>query len=329
MASGFRYRTDHKKGSLFTQTSTSQSWVEHLNTLGQVYYVPQMGNLIYESEKQVRRQHLHTIFGANFHADTENFDFLVDDPATYLAGIRHLAQIRMVENFVLPIFAGYNPDVNQLSIQCGHTRMMACLMCSIPQEKIPMIVFLKHNQHVPALAQPVQSTQHFSDLFDLDQTDYELTYNIDDAENVIFCTSVLRHTIYEIPAQHREVGNNNYKKFWTRFRQLNNKFKIQIHCTAHTRSFVGESDIFEIEYVEKNSHEWQLSYGILLGAFDKPQTAHLQLWLYDVTEPVHIELMMPWMLEGKNFYKTQNSKAVIIINDGRADSCELIGNWLQ
>ena len=125
MASGFRYRTDHKKGSLFTQTSTSQSWVEHLNTLGQVYYVPQMGDLIYESEKQVRRQHLHTIFGANFHADTENFDFLIHDPATYLAGIRHLAQIRMVENFVLPIFAGCNLDVNQLSIQCGHNRMMA------------------------------------------------------------------------------------------------------------------------------------------------------------------------------------------------------------
>ena len=153
MASGFRYRTDHKKGSLFTQTSTSQSWVEHLNTLGQVYYVPQMGDLIYESEKQVRRQHLHTIFGANFHADTENFDFLIHDPATYLAGIRHLAQIRMVENFVLPIFAGCNLDVNQLSIQCGHNRMMACLMCGIPQEKIPMIVFSKHNPFAQIFAE--------------------------------------------------------------------------------------------------------------------------------------------------------------------------------
>jgi hypothetical protein len=327
MALGFRYRTDHKRGSDFTQTSTTQKWVEHLNTLGQVYYVPQMGDLIYESEKQVRRQHLSIIFGADFHADTENFDFLVNDPATYLAGIRHLAQIRMVEHFVFPIFAGINLDVNQLSIQCGHNRMTACLMCGIPQEEIPMIVFLKHNQHVPALAQTVQSTQQFSDLFDLDQTDYALNYNIDDAENVMFCTSVLRHTIYEIPAQHRKKIETNYKKFWNRFRQPNNKFKIQIHCTAHTRSFVGESDIFEIEYVEKNTHEWQFSYGMILSAFDS--NAQLQLWLYDVTESVHIELMMPWMVEGKNFYKTQNSKAVIIINDGRADSCELIGNWLQ
>jgi hypothetical protein len=79
--------------------------------------------------------------------------------------------------------------------------------------------------------------------------------------------------------------------------------------------------------VEKNTHEWQFSYGMILSAFDS--NAQLQLWLYDVTESVHIELMMPWMVEGKNFYKTQNSKAVIIINDGRADSCELIGNWLQ
>jgi len=327
MASGFRYRTDHKRGSDWTRTSTTQKWVEHLNTLGQVYYVPQMGDLMYEREKQVRRQHWSIIFGADFHADTENFDFLVNDPATYLAGIRHLAQIRMVEHFVLPIFVGINLDVNQLSIQCGHNRMTACLMCGIPQEEIPMIVFLKHNQHVPALARPVRSTQQFSDLFDLDQTDYELNYNIDDAENVIFCTSVLRHTIYEIPAQHRKKIETNYKKFWTRFRQPNNKFKIQIHCTAHTRSFVGESDIFEIEYVEKNPHEWQFSYGMVLSAFES--NAQLQLWLYDVTESVHIELMIPWMVEGKNFYKTQNSKAVIIINDGRADSCELIGNWLQ
>jgi hypothetical protein len=327
MASGFRYRTDHKSGSDWTQTSTTQKWVEHLNTLGQVYYVPQMGDLLYEREKQVRRQHLSIIFGADFHADTENFNFLVNAPATYLAGIRHLAQIRMVEHFVLPIFAGINLDVNQLSIQCGHNRMTACLMCGIPQEEIPMIVFLKHNQHVPALARPVRSTQQFSDLFDLDQTDYELNYHIDDAENVIFCTSVLRHTIYEIPALDRKKIETNYKKFWNRFRQPNNKFKIQIHCTAHTRSFVGESDIFEIEYVEKNPHEWQFSYGMVLSAFDS--NAQLQLWLYDVTESVHIELMIPWMVEGKNFYKTQNSKAVIIINDGRADSCELIGNWLQ
>ena len=329
MASGFRYLTDQKKGSTFTETSTTQSWVEHLNTLGQVFYLPEIGNVIYESEKMTKRQHLTEIFSADFDADTEKFNFLVDDPVTYFAGIRHLAQIRMVENFVLPIFGGLNPAVNQLWIQCGHTRLMACFLCGIPQEKIPMVGFLKPDQDIPASAQPLQSTQQFNDFFDLDQTDYELTYCIDDDTNVFFCTSVLRHTIYEIPAQKRKVAKTDYKKFWSRFRQPNNKFKIQIHCTAHTKSFIDQSDIFEIEYVERNPHEWQFSYGIILGAFDKSQTEQLQLWLYDVTEPVHIELMMPWMVESKNFYKTQNSKAVIIINDGRADSCELIGNWLQ
>jgi hypothetical protein len=332
MSSGFRYRTDQKKGADFTQTSTSQSWVEHLNTLGQVYYAPEMGNVLYDGEKFTRRQHLIKIFNADFDADTENFDFLIDSSEIFLAGIRHLAEIRMVETFVLPIFIGMHTKTNQTVIQCGHTRMMACLMCGIPQEKIPIIGFSKPNQKIPALVQPVQSTQHFNDLFDLNQTDYELTYHVDDAGNVNFCTSILRHTIYEIPAFKRsseKVKHTNYKKFWSRFRQPNNKFQIQIHCTAHTKSFVGQSDILEIEYVEKNPQEWQFSYGMILGAFTQSQTARLQLWLYDVTEPVHIELMMPWMVAGKNFYKTQNSKAVIICNDGRADSCELIGNWLQ
>jgi hypothetical protein len=124
------------------------------------------------------------------------------------------------------------------------------------------------------------------------------------------------------------------KNFWQKFQQENGKFKIQIHGTPETKQYIGQSNLFEIEYIERNSSEWEFSYGMMLGEFNKQSwikdyTPKLQLWLYDVTEPVVIELMIPWMSSSYNFYATQNQKAVIIDNFNHAGGIHSIGNWVQ
>jgi hypothetical protein len=265
---------------------------------------------------------------------------LCSDQYYWIGWIRHLAQTRLVDNFVLPIFGSIDPVSNSSRVQCGNSRLAACIVCGIPPEQIPMIVFSKSRKHLPTSAERVLSTQQFEQLFLLDKTDYHITFTEQDNGDVEFDSSVLRYTIYEgNRLQSHQMGtfavdDTGCKRFWKQFQQANNKIKIQIHGTVHTRSLVVPSELFEIEYIEKKDKDWEFSYGMMLGEFDQTSKnssdpCELQLWLYDVTEPVHLEFMIPWVTLEKNFYKTQNEKAVIIYGKKKSDGVQLIGNWVK
>lgn len=328
MSYTINYQTDCRRGPSLSRTSTTQGWVEYLNTLGQVYHLPQISSSLYK--------------------DTQHYLInkvpaeLCSDQYYWIGWIRHLAQTRLVDNFVLPIFGSIDPVSNSSRVQCGNSRLAACIVCGIPPEQIPMIVFSKSRKHLPTSAERVLSTQQFEQLFLLDKTDYHITFTEQDNGDVEFDSSVLRYTIYEANIESRlmnqvgtfAVDDTGCKQFWKQFQQANNKIKIQIHGTVHTRSLVVPSELFEIEYIEKKDKDWEFSYGMMLGEFDQTSKnssdpCELQLWLYDVTEPVHLEFMIPWVTLEKNFYKTQNEKAVIIYGKKKSDGVQLIGNWVK
>jgi hypothetical protein len=326
MAHQLNYKTDHKKGPSLSRISTTQGWVEYLNTIGQVYYLPQISSSLYKNTQR----YLFSKVSAE----------LYSDQYYWIGWIRHLAQTRLVDNFVLPIFGSIDPVSNSSAVQCGNSRLTACIVCGIPPEQIPMIVFSKSRKHLPTSAERVLSTQHFEQLFSLDKTDYQIAFTEQDDGDVEFNSSVLRYTRYEgNRSESHQMGtfavdDTGCKQFWKQFQQANNKIKIQIHGTARTRSFVVDSELFEIEYIEKEDNSWEFSYGMMLGEFD--QTAknpsvpcELQLWLYDITEPVHLEFMIPWATLKENFYKTQNEKAVIIYGKNKSNGVQQIGNWVK
>jgi hypothetical protein len=326
MAHQLNYKTDYRRGPSLSRTSTTQGWVEYLNTIGQVYYLPQISSSLYKSTQHYLIKKIPAEF--------------LSDQYYWIGWIKHLAQTRLADNFVLPIFGSIDPVSNSSEVQCGNSRLAACIICGIPPEQISMIVFSKSRKHLPTSAERVLSTQQFEQLFSLDKTDYHITFTEQDNGDVEFNSSVLRYTIYEgnRVESHQEatfaVDDTECKQFWKKFQQANNKIKIQIHSTLHTRSLVVPSELFEIEYIEKKDKDWEFSYGMMLGEFD--QTAknrvtpsELQLWLYDVTEPVHLEFMIPWITVRKNFYKTQNEKAVIIYGKEKSNGVQLIGNWVK
>jgi hypothetical protein len=323
MAHQLNYKTDYRRGPSLSRTSTTQGWVEYLNTLGQVYYLPQISSSLY---KDTQHYLINKVLAELF-----------SDQYYWIGWIRHLAQTRLVDNFVLPIFGSIDPVSNSSRVQCGNSRLAACIVCGIPPEQIPMIVFSKSRKHLPTSAERVLSTQQFEQLFSLDKTDYHITFTEQDNGDVEFNSSVLRYTIYEENIESHQigtfaVGDTGCKQFWKKFQQANNKIKIQIHGTVHTKSLVVPSELFEIEYIEKK--DWEFSYGMILGEFDQTTKnpsvpCELQLWLYDVTEPVHLEFMIPWVTLEKNFYKTQNEKAVIIYGKKKSDGVQLIGNWVK
>jgi hypothetical protein len=247
-----------------------------------------------------------------------------------------LAQQRLVTKFVMPVFGSIDPVEKSRFIQCGNSRVDACVMCGVPPEEIPMIAFSKSRMHMPPPIERLQSTQQFNDLFNLGHVDYRIVFEESDSSDVVFLNSILRYTIYDDSNQtfHHRTADNECKSFWSRFQQENKKYQIQIHGTAQTKSFIVSGDYFDIEYIEKNPSEWELSYGMMLGEFNKHARTpnvqpKLQLWLYDITEPVYLNLMIPWMSDRQNFYKTQNEKAVIIDGANRSNGLHIIGNWAK
>jgi hypothetical protein len=315
------YQTDSCKGPSLTQISQTQGWVEYLNSKGRVYYLPELDSKTYQSRQQILINRLQ---------DCVNSD------DGYIGWVSHLAQQRVAADFVMPIFGVIDLSQESTIVQCGNSRLDACIMCGIPFDKIHMIAFSKSCDLVPPPAKVIHSTQQFNDLFGLAQIDYRIVFKETTTSDIVFLNSILRYTMYDTADQLQffRSADQECKNFWQKFQQENGKFKIQIHGTPETKQYIGQSNLFEIEYIERNSSDWEFSYGMMLGEFNKQSqikdyTPRLQLWLYDVTEPVVIELMIPWMSSLYNFYKTQNEKAVIIDNFNHASGICSIGNWVQ
>lgn len=318
MSYTIKYQTDSKRGPSLSKNGATEGWIECLNELGQVYFLPQIDNISYHS----LRQYLISRWPKD-----------LQDDNTFVGWIQHLAQQRCINNFVLPIFGSIDTVSDKITVQCGLSRLAASIICGVPPEKIPIIAFTKSRMHIPPPAEPLRSTQQFNKLFNLDNVDYQIVFDVTDSSEVIFCASILRHTIYDDANQNvcLQAADDNCKRFWKKFQLPDKKYKIQIHGTSQTKSFIEPSDQFEINYIEHNSSEWEFSYGMMLGAFDKgtKPVPTLQLWLYDITEPVYLELMIPWLARPQNFYKTQNEKAVIIHSEHKSTGLQIIGNWVQ
>ena len=52
MSYTIKYQTDSEHGSELQKISKAHGWVEYLNTLGQVYYLPELTQQYYESRRQ-------------------------------------------------------------------------------------------------------------------------------------------------------------------------------------------------------------------------------------------------------------------------------------
>ena len=327
MSYTIKYQTDSEHGSEFQKISKEQGWVEYLNTLGQVYHLPTLPQQYYESRRQRLRDSM-PAYKLNQGHETD-----------YIGWIYHLAQQRLIDKFVLPVFGSID-NVTGPFVQCGNGRIDASILCGIGPKDIPMIAFSASRAHTSASAERLQlerlqSTRQFNNMFKLDNIDYQVNFTESDSAEIIFLNSVLRHTIYESSpgsSTRYSVDTFDCMSFWRDFQTDNDQLEIQIHCTQETQSYIVPSNLFKIEYINKNASEWEISYGMMLGAFNKQSRnteSKLQLWLYDITEPINLELMIPWMTSRHNFYKTQNEKAVIINGKDQSNGLQIIGNWVQ
>jgi hypothetical protein len=146
--------------------------------------------------------------------------------------------------------------------------------------------------------------------------------------------SKLRHYNYDVLDQARQWAglSESVLKFWEKF-TTDDKIHITIFCTEKTRSFIQESPLFNIKYLYQKPDEWQFSFGKILGAdksknFISTGQPDLYLWLYDITEPVHICLLLLWANTDNAVYYSANKKSVLI-DTSHGSSILIIGDWVK
>jgi len=258
-----------------------------------------------------------------------------------LGFVRNLALERLRAPFVMPLFGRTDmlhifPDREDMAdfmpLTCGLSRFVANLVAGVGANEIPLILLSDQPPTYPGW-QELSSTDQFTNLFQLADIDYEISLNMNKNAPAV-TTSILKHSVYDYPdqvAQHAGT-NESVVRFWEKF-TTDGKINITIFCTEETRSFIQESPLFNIKYLRQRPDAWEFSFGKILGAYNPRKLAptwppDLYLWLYDITEPVYLCLLLPWATGDNGVYYSNNKKSVLI-NTSHRSSIEIIGDWVK
>lgn len=320
------FRTDQITGRLISIHHNGVGWVEYLKKTGYVWIVDLPNSELYE---HWRKQARATI--------VEKYI----EKSEVIGLLQHLARIRLDQPFIMPMFIKFDSKINSnhynLIITAGNCRLAAVVLNDTPADKISAIVYSNYSTPPEDFEniRELESTEEFEELYGLQDIDYKLGVQLEAEHDYTIMSSVIRHTIFdrnEIEKAHALAAGNCFA-FWKRFTDTDtDKIDIEIHCTEAVRSLVKESPLFNITFIHESPDEWVWSYGKILGSYrkrdDNTRIGTLNLWLFDITEPVQLELLLPWIDNTYSSFYSRNEKSVLF-ETSHITSMQLIGNWVK
>lgn len=315
------FRTDQVEGSLISIHHRDIGWVEYFKKYGSIWIADTPILKLHQNWVQDSLTHIVQQY-------TEKSDVI--------GLIQHLARIRLDQPFIMPLFVKVNSSDN-LTITAGNCRRDAYTLNGSPAKDIPAILYSSTDTPPQGFSniRKLETTKDFEDAFNLKDIDYKLGVAMSDNNDYVVVSSVVRHTIFDkrsIETSHVQAATNCLT-FWKRFtNEDTNKIEIEIHCTEQVRALVQPSPLFDVTFMHEPADEWVWSYGKLLGSYrktdDDTRPSTLYLWLFDVIEPVHLELLLPWADNTYSSFYSRNEKSVMF-ETSHATSLHLIGNWLN
>jgi len=302
-------------------------WVEYCNQHGQLFYADAVSDDFY---KKCHQQVIDII--------TEH---VVEDNKKNLGFINHLSNILINDEFVFPMFGAIPAGDIELKITTGLTRLVASIMNGCTSRELKTVAFAPTGQTVSQLqnVKPLTSTANFEKIYNLADIDYEISMSDavgGDMSEFQFDRSVLKYSIYDKKDQalpHTQIGAN-ISNFWTRHIKKD-KVHLNIRCTPEVEKLLQPSKLFTWDVVYEKAEEWQWSYGKILGAYRKTEVplgfdeSQLNLWLYDVSEPVYVDLLLPWMTGQYTCCHTKNKKALFFDTSTDVTSMQVVGDWAK
>jgi len=324
-----KYNSDSIEGNSLSSTviGEGKGWVEYCNQRGQLIYADAVSDEFY---KRYHQQAIESIVNAVLESDNKQVGF-----------IHHLSTILINDEFVMPMFGVVPVGSSNPEITTGITRMIASIINGRNAQEIKTVVFVPKGQTATHLknAKPLTSTANFEKIYNLVDIDYEISMSDNangDMSEFRFDRSVLKHSIYDKKDQafpHTQIGSN-ITRFWIRHIK-NNKILLNIRCTPEVEKLIQPSEIFGYNVIHEKHDEWQWSYGKILGSYRKKEgplkhdESQIHLWLYDVTEPVHLELLLPWITGQYTCCHTKNKKALFFDTSDDVTSMQVIGDWVK
>lgn len=321
------YTVDSIEGTSLSTTFTGKGkgWVEFCNKQGQLFFADAVSKEFY---KQCHQRVIENIVQCIQTADRKGMGF-----------IHHLSTVLLNDEFVFPMFAVIQNK--KLEITAGSTRLIASVLNGRSNHELKTVVFAGKGQtvlHVENVS-TLDSTDNFEKIFNLKDIDYEIVmydHPNGDMSEFRFDRSVLKHSIYDKKDQalpHTNLGSNIFG-FWAQHLK-SDKLLLNIRCTPAVEKLIQPSEIFDYNIIHENDDEWHWSYGRILGAYRKTEApmaynqSQIHLWLYDVTKPVYLELLIPWVTGQYTCCHTKNKKALFFDTSTEVTSMHIIGNWVQ
>lgn len=324
-----KYVVDSIEGNSLSTTIIGENngWVEYCNQRGQLMYADAVSEDFY---KKCRQQVIDTIVKHALASDKKQLGF-----------INHLSTILLNDDFVLPMFGVVAPGSDQLQITAGLTRLIANTVNGHTARELKTVVFVPTGQNTSQLqnAKPLTSTVNFEKIYNLADIDYEISMSDNakgDMKDFRFDRSVLKYSIYDKKDQalpHTQLGAN-IVNFWDKHIKKD-KISLNVRCTAEVEKLIQPSKIFDYTVIHEKHDDWQWSYGKILGAYRKTEVpsawdeSKIHLWLYDVTEPVNLELLLPWMTGQYTCCHTKNKKALFFDTSSDVTSMQIVGDWVN
>ena len=322
-----KYVVDSIEGNALSTTINAENsgWVEYCNQHGTLFW----GTVTQDWLQSNKTAVLSNITQYALISDKKNLGF-----------INHLANTALNDNFVMPFF-GVADSAGNVKLTCGHTRLAASFLNSRESSELKIIVFVFKGGSAPKIqnAKPLLTTAEFEQIFDLQDIDYEISMS-DCAEGngteLEFTRAVLKYSIYDRKDQtlpHVTIGHT-VTSFWDRHVK-NEKIQLNVRCTAEAAKLIQPNELFKTYITVESDNEWQWSFGKILGAYRKNESPNLHdkiqinLWLYDVTEPVNLELLLPWMGGQFNACHSKNKKALFFDTSTDPTSIAIVGDWCQ
>jgi hypothetical protein len=317
------FQTDLVHGRTLVTKTFNQGWVEFFKKTGRVWVAS-------SPTKETRakwRQHSINAIGNQ----------LQDKPTVegLIGLISHLALIRSKESFKMPLF-GIVDQLGCTQVTAGNTRIIAATINNV-SDQTEMIIYSTGDETPGGfdVITELTSTQEFEDRYQLTDIDYRITTTVDDSGHYCITSSTLRHTIYD-RANIEQIHANatvDCLMFWNRAFDDIGRIKLEIQCTESDAKKIQPSANFDVTYIYHKPEDWVWSYGKILGAhrresYDDRPEMKLSLWLFDITEPVTLEFLIPWADKEYSTFYSENQKSVLI-DTSHVTSMEIIGNWVK
>lgn len=303
----FEYHADQVDGNVLMFLDQEQSWVEKIK----------------ESTKLFWCCHPQPDLWEKLHASATNIvveNFL--EPTGKLGIAQQLAEERITGPFTLPPMLSLT-DEGYVIYGTGMSRITAEIMCATPLEEISMIIACENETRVKSnflQYKEITTTKEFEQIYNLQEVDYSIVWQADNEAKVRFINSIVKHSIYEAYQETDKyfVGMSNQRSQYLDIFSRNsehNKIEVNVYCVRDQEKFFTHSDSkLQVNFLHQPSAEWTFSYGRLMGAFRpsaKGQESVLNVWAFDINQPVNLYMLLMWASSMRPSYYTKNRKLTV------------------